>query len=97
MTGKARIALESVVCRDNDLLSQPVDSDLVMANLHTGHYYGLAQTGKRIWDLLAQPVAVSTLCSTLCREYEVDPATCQADVLGFLNDLADEQLVHTIG
>ena len=97
MTGNSKIALDSIVCRDNDLLSQPVDSDLVMANLATGHYYGLAQTARRIWDLLGEPVAVSNLCSTLCREYEVDPATCQDHVLGFLNELADEKLVRIVG
>lgn len=91
---KKVVTLHSTIRRQKDVLAQALDDDLVMADLESGHYYGLAKTGKRIWELLAQPVVVSDVCAILLREHDVGVSTCEQEVLDFVNELHEEGLVR---
>jgi len=90
------ITLGATVVRSNDVLVSPVDDELVMMDLERGMYYALNATGADIWARLAQPVAVADLCDQLMQKYEVDRATCQADVLTVLNEMAANGLLAKI-
>jgi hypothetical protein len=90
----SEITPTTILSQRADLLVQPMDDELVMASLEAGEYYGLAATGKRIWELLAAPITFGDLCATLVREYEVDAETCAHDVLAFVGELASEGLVE---
>jgi len=90
---KKVVTLHSTIRRQKDVLVQALDDDLVMADLESGHYYGLANTGKRIWELLAQPVVVSDVCTTLQKEHNVGTSTCEQELLDFVNELHEEGLV----
>lgn len=56
-------------------------------------YLGLDEVGQRIWDLLEEPSSLGELVDRLTDEYEVDEATCRADVSRFLDALQQHQLV----
>jgi hypothetical protein len=90
------ITLEATVVRSNDVLVSPVDNELVMMDLERGMYYALNAIGADIWARLAQPVAVADLCDQLMQKYEVDRATCQADVLAVLNEMAANGLLAKV-
>jgi hypothetical protein len=90
------ITLEATVVRSNDVLVSPVDNELVMMDLERGMYYALNAIGADIWARLAQPVAVADLCDQLMQKYEVDRATCQADVLTVLNEMAANGLLAKV-
>lgn len=89
--------LHAVVNRKPGLLSQPLDADLVMADLDSGNYFGLGTTGKRIWELIEQPLQVGALCRLLEAEYDIDPASCEQQVLAFLDELRREGLLQVQG
>ena len=84
----------SIVSRNDRLTAQPLDDEIVMANLETGDYYGLESCGKRIWEILVQPTSVANLCAQLTKEYSVDPTQCEQDVYAFVDELHREGLVH---
>ncbi len=85
---------ETVVVRSGEPLTAPVDEDLVMLDPRRSVYYGLDPIGRRIWQLLEEPRSVSDVCTALDEEFEVDPETCRADVLAFLEELSDAELVE---
>jgi hypothetical protein len=87
------LTLDSLVAQAPDLLASGMDGETVLLSLEQGRYYGLEEVGSRIWELLAAPRRVGDVCATLCREYEVDAATCAADVLDFLRALAAEKMI----
>ncbi len=92
----AKLTPDSFVVRSDDFITSTVDNDLVMMSLEKGVYYGLDTIGSQIWEHIAKPISIDTLCHTLTDLYEVDPTQCQADVLAFLNELLNEEMIHVV-
>lgn len=90
----SNITLESVVRRSSDVMVSQVDNELVMMDIERGMYYALNPVGADIWERLAEPQQVANLCARLQQDYAVDRATCEADVLAVLNDMAENGLLQ---
>lgn len=87
------IDISSVVCQRPDQVSAEVDGEIVMMSVEHGSYFGLDPIASHIWTLIETPHRVDAICDVLMREFEVDRATCEADVLGFLEDLQAQELI----
>ena len=83
----------SVYVRSSQPLQAEVDGEIVMLDPASSKYFGLADTGARIWELLAEPRSVDDLVSALTAEYEVDDDTCRTQVAIFLDTLGAAGLV----
>lgn len=90
------ITLNTTLKRSDTILVQNLDEDVVMANIDSGHYFGIDRTGRRIWELLESPATVTEICAGISREYAVDAATCEQEVLAFVNELAQEGLIQVV-
>lgn len=66
---------------------------MALMSIRNGAYYGMDPVGSRVWELIAQSVRVSDVCESLLGEFEVDRATCERQVLSFLQQLADADLL----
>ncbi len=88
------IQLEDTVMRRPDLLTSGMEDETVMFDLESGQYFGMDPVGSAIWERIAKPIKVVEMCRALQEEFDVDPATCQKDVLAFLNELFENQLVQ---
>ena len=89
------LTLNTIVSRRSDLLSSDLSAtELVMMNLDRGFYYGMEETAKAIWERLAEPRTVADLCADLLARYDIDRASCERDVLAFVDDLLQEDLIH---
>jgi len=91
------ITLSSIVVASRDQVASDLGGETVLLGLRTARYYGLADVGARIWELLREPSSVSNVCETIAREYDVMPERCEADVLRFLEDLAEQELIEVRG
>jgi hypothetical protein len=89
----ATLITTSVLEPRTEPLSAVVDDDLVMLDPRSGTYLGFDGIGRRIWELLDGRRAIQEVCEVLVTEYDAEPATCQADVVAFLTDLVDADLV----
>jgi hypothetical protein len=84
------------VCRIGDMLDADIDGELVMMNIEQGRYFGLNQSGTRIWALLAQPIVINDLCNQLTAEFSVDPEKCEKEVVAFLENLLTRGLLQVV-
>lgn len=82
-----------VVRNDAGLLTTVVDDELVGMSVEQGACYGLNGVGTRIWDMLAEPRSIDSLCDELTREYEVEREQCLAEVTDLLEELRSEGLL----
>lgn len=85
----------TTVVRSAEPVDAEVDGAIVMMSLKRGNYYGLDPVGSRIWQLLAEPISIGSLCDKLTIEFEVGRDECEKDVLEFLHELEREGLIET--
>src|SRR3989442_15948699 len=81
------ITTSSLVVATRDQVSSDLAGEAIVLSLRTGMYYGLAQVGVRVWELVREPILVADLRDVIVREYDVEPERCERDVLDFLSDL----------
>ncbi len=91
------ITRSTIVVAGRDQVASDLAGETVLLGLRTARYYGLADVGARIWELLRDPIAVSAISETIAREYDVTVERCEPDVVRFLEDLADQGLIEVSG
>ena len=91
------ITRSSIVVASRDQVASDLGGETVLLGLRTARYYGLADVGARIWELVREPISVSAISETIAREYEVSLERCEADVLRFLEELAEQELIEVRG
>ncbi|MFN4088980.1 MAG: PqqD family protein [Alphaproteobacteria bacterium] len=84
----------SVVARNPAFVHVEVDGEVVAMDPTTGTCFGLDHVGARIWALIDPPRSVDAICDTLVAEYDVDRATCVAQVLDLFRDMHAEGVVE---
>lgn len=88
------MAEDLMVARVGELLEAEVDGELVALHVEKGTCYGFNGTATRIWGLIEQPKRLSEIKAELIEEFDVDPATCEAELRALLDELAADGLVE---
>jgi hypothetical protein len=89
-------SLNTPLERNPDLIWTDMDGETVMMSLERGEYLGLGGVGSRIWELLAEPVTPEEICTRLTSEFDVDADTCKANVVAFLGELLESQVIRQL-
>ena len=80
--------------RDPDLIATDMDGDTVMMSIVRGKYFGLDPVGSRVWKLLEQPATLDDMVRVVRAEFDVDEATCKADMASFVGELQSHGLIR---
>lgn len=88
------MATDLIVQRRGEMLETEVDGELVALHVDKGTCYGFNGTATWIWAMIEQPKRLSELEEELLQEFEVDPATCKAQLRELLDELAADGLVE---
>ena len=96
MPEKFTLSLDSTVTRNAVVIDAQIDGEVVAMNVVTGYCYGLNSVGSRIWQILESSVRVSGVCGQLNAEFEVEPETCERQVLGLLKEMHAEDLIKIL-
>lgn len=84
----------SKVIRNPQLLASEMDGEIVMMSVDQGKYFSIGRSGVEIWKLLEQEMAVTEIVAALREKYAVDEATCQHDVIQFIELMAKKEIVR---
>jgi hypothetical protein len=87
------LTLKSIIQRDPEVIAAEADQELVMVSVATGHYYGLSDVAREIWDAIERPKKISDLVDNLVASYNIDAPSCEEQTLSFLESLLDEGLL----
>lgn len=82
----------SIAAKSEQASINPETGDLYVVQNRVA--YGLNPVGRRIWELIQQPVKVSQVRDNLLEEYDVDPDLCMQDLIALLNDLVEKGLAE---
>jgi hypothetical protein len=71
-----------------------LEKEAVLLNLETERYFGLDETGTRMWQLTTGAPNVDTAYRQLLDEYDVDSDTLRENLAELLEKLADSGLLN---
>jgi hypothetical protein len=89
-----RISPLSTIVAMPDLLVTVFDDEFVILNLKNGVYYGLADVGAWIWQLLQKPITSAAICAAITSEFAVPAEASEHDVARFVTELATHGLIE---
>lgn len=87
------ISHTTIVQRNEEIVQAKIDGQTVMMSIENGDYYGLEDTSNRIWELLESPKTIATLCHQLTQEFEVSDEQCFTDVVNFVKQMNEHDIV----
>jgi hypothetical protein len=73
-----------------------LDQESVLLNLETERYFGLDQTGTRMWQLLTTSPNIDTAYQALLSEYDVEPEMLRDNLLELLGRLVENGLLQVL-
>ncbi len=76
--------------------SSVLGKETIVLNYEAGNYYELNEVGGFIWSLLqaGQELSVQRIREQLLEEFDVDESVCQQELMLFLGNLFDENLIE---
>jgi hypothetical protein len=89
-----QLSINSVIVAASDQVSCDVGGEAAILSLKNGVYYGLDPIGARVWALIQDPVPVNTVRDVIASEYDVDPETCERDLLVLVGELLEQALIE---
>ena len=87
------IGPESRLRRRDRVLVQRAAGTLVLLDLDGGHYYALDEVSARVWEMCDGTHGVDAIVQTIGTEYDAPVDTIYEDVLAFLQEMLDENLL----
>jgi hypothetical protein len=90
-------SVRTIVVASKDQVSCDLQGEAAILNLGSGIYFGLNPVGARVWSLIQEPRSVEELREALVKEFEVEPAQCEADILALLQGLLAAGLIDVRG
>lgn len=71
-----------------------LEKESVLLNLETERYYGLDETGTRMWQVVTATPSIETAYAQLLSEFDVEAELLRQNVSEFLGRLADDGLLR---
>lgn len=76
------------------VLVRYLDKESVLLNLETERYYGLDETGTRMWQLVTAAPNIESAYHELLSEYDVESDVLRLDLAELLGRLVDNGLLQ---
>lgn len=77
----------------DDVLLRELDGEAVILHLGDESYYGLNESGTRMWQVLGDSENIEGAVLPLLEEFEVDEATLRTDLNNLIQSLLEKKMV----
>jgi hypothetical protein len=91
-----KITLNIEVIQGKGNIVSNMGDEKVMFSINNGKYYNLGEIGGDIWELIKEPIEVSTIVENLLSSYQVEKNDCEEQVISFLDHLYEEDLIEIV-
>jgi hypothetical protein len=97
MSDSARkLSRQSKVVASQEQVSCNLSAETVLLNLRSGVYFGLNTVGASIFKLIQEPRTIKEIREALVEEYDVEPKSCEKDILELLEELSSHGLIDVV-
>ena len=77
-----------------EVISEPMEEEMVVINLDNGCYYSLNKTAASLWNDLEQGLSIRQAAGRMAVQYGSEEAQVLADLAGFIERLLEERLIR---
>ena len=77
----------------DDVIFKVLENEAVLLNLKTGTYFGLNETGTRIWKLIEEHGHLEIVRRHMLDEFDVSEETLEGDMQALLSELLERGLL----
>ncbi len=92
-----KLAFDQQITIPEHVLMRELEGESVLLNLDSERYFGLDETGTRMWSVLSRCKSIEAAYQKLMHEYEVDAQLLRRDLSELVGKLLDQGLVEVIG
>jgi hypothetical protein len=78
------------------VLVRVLDRESVLLNLETEQYFGLDETGTRMWELVTASPNIDAAYRELLAEFDVEPEMLRSNLTELLGRLVDNGLLQVL-
>ena len=78
------------------VLVRLIDRESVLLNLETERYFGLDETGTRMWQLVTASQDIETAYRELLAEFDVEPESLRIDLTDLVGQLVENGLLQVL-
>ena len=79
-----------------DVLVRFLDREAVLLNLNTERYFGLDETGARMWQLVTEMPSIEKAYEALLAEFEVEAELLRSNLTDLIVKLAENGLLQLV-
>ena len=90
----APLTLADSVAISEDVVFREIAGEMVLLDLSSGTYFGLNETGARIWNLIQHGGPLRQVFDVGREEYDVSPHDFERDLLGLVRELCARGLAR---
>lgn len=90
------LSINSCVVASKNYVSCELEGEAVLLNLDDSVYYGLNETALAIWALIGEPAFVWEIRDEIVRQFQVQPDSCETDLLNLLAELKESSLLQIV-
>jgi hypothetical protein len=88
------VSLEDRVSVPSHVLVRFLDKESVLLNIETERYFGLDETGTRMWQLVTAAPKIEVAYGRLLEEYDVEPELLRANLTDLVSRLVENGLLQ---
>jgi len=88
------LTLVDSVAISEDVVFREIAGEMVLLDLSSGTYFGLNETGARIWNLLQHGQSLRHVFDIAQKEYDVSPDDFERDLLSLIRELCARGLAR---
>ncbi len=88
------VSLDDRVSVPSHVLVRFLDKESVLLNIETERYFGLDETGTRMWQLVTAAPKIEVAYGQLLEEYDVDPELLRANLTDLVSRLVENGLLQ---
>ena len=77
-----------------DVIFSDLQDEMIIMDMNSGRYFGLNETGAKIWSLLDKHDDLKKVVKNLCDEYEISKEKCEKEIIQFIKGLQQKELIH---
>ena len=77
-----------------DTAARKIDDVFFVMHPDTSELHNFNEVAARVWELIDGQRTVTDIAAVISGEYEVEPAVAEADIMAFLDELLQKDLIR---